>query len=83
MGRVRQPRILVADDDPTFREILSVALDLEGHYTEDCGTADAPHCGLEKKCWDLVVLDTAGRGLTRLPRYSRMLFGSPERPRSS
>lgn len=64
---MRRPRrILVADDDPTVREVLRLILDLEGH--EVLVAADGPETieRLHRSQVDIVLLDLAMPGLDGL-----------------
>jgi len=73
-------RILVADDDPTVREVLRLMLDLEGH---DVSVAADGHQALLLIAWtrpDLVVLDLAMPGLSGLEVCRRIKHGSNPPP---
>ncbi len=50
-------RVLIVDDEPTYRLILSQTLKGCGHYTEACDTGDAAIDLLKKNNYDVVLLD--------------------------
>jgi CheY-like chemotaxis protein len=57
MEEARRPRVLVIDDDPSVREVVSFLLDSFGY---DCGTAADGRNGLvrfDEGGWNLVITD--------------------------
>ncbi len=56
--RGRQPaRVLVVDDDPVVRVLLREILGSAGHAVEEAESAATAERHLEKRNWDLVLLD--------------------------
>jgi DNA-binding NtrC family response regulator len=49
--------ILIVDDEPTYRQVLSQNLKGCGHTTEVCESGDAAIDLLKKKTYDIVLLD--------------------------
>ncbi len=49
--------ILIVDDEPTYRLVLTETLKMNGHTTESCETGDAAIDLLKKNKYDLVLLD--------------------------
>jgi DNA-binding NtrC family response regulator len=49
--------ILIVDDEPTYRLVLSQNLKGCGHTTETCESGDAAIDLLKKKAYDVVLLD--------------------------
>lgn len=56
----RRPCVLVVEDEPAVRGLLTELLEAEGFRVEAAGTLDGARRALEEAPWDLVVLD---RGL--------------------
>ena len=50
-------KILIVDDDPHIREVLSVALGKAGMETSEAGDGEAALAAVERGAPDLVVLD--------------------------
>jgi len=53
----RRPRILVVDDEPQIRRLLSVALSGQGYGVETVGAGEAALDKLSSEPFDLVLLD--------------------------
>ena len=72
-------RILVVDDDPTVRELLSLQLGLAGHEVTTADDGDAGLSAVGEQVPDLVVLDVM------MPRMSgwEVLEHLRQEPRSS
>ena len=49
--------ILVVDDDPEVRELVSQTLQLAGHHVETADDGEAALAALERRAFDLVVSD--------------------------
>jgi DNA-binding response OmpR family regulator len=54
------PRILIADDDPVLRELLSLLLTTEGYSPEGAATPEAVLSAIKAEPWALILLDTLG-----------------------
>jgi excisionase family DNA binding protein len=57
-GRARSgPVVLVVDDDARVREVVRVALELEGYEVDEAGSADAGMQAIAERKPDLILLD--------------------------
>jgi two-component system response regulator RegA len=53
-----EPRILIADDDQAFCDVVSAALSMQGYITRQVATVDEVLAELAVAPWDLLLLDT-------------------------
>lgn len=58
-----EPRILMVDDNPEIREIVSVLLGGEGFTVEEAGNGKAALSKIEENSYDLILLDVMMPGL--------------------
>src|SRR5437763_4794837 len=75
-------RIIIADDDAAFRDIMADALRAEGYAPVTVDTEAALLTALQAESWDLVLLDSLGAGppepfLQRLARLPPTASATP------
>ena len=58
-----RPRILIADDDHVFCDVVSAALSMQGYMTRQATTTDEVLAELAAAPCDLLLLDTLGAPL--------------------
>jgi DNA-binding response OmpR family regulator len=78
--RAPRPRILVADDDPGFRQLLGEFLGPEGYEVEGCVDAAQALARLAARPPDLLILDRrlpGGGGLAVLDALARRPAAAP------
>lgn len=49
--------ILLADDEPSFREATADLLRREGYACDEAASADAVQAALQQECYDLLIAD--------------------------
>ncbi|PRQ05410.1 sigma-54-dependent transcriptional regulator [Enhygromyxa salina] len=74
------PRILVVDDDPDTRELLSANLRLEGYQAQPVGSAEAALEQLEGALIDAILTDVHMEGMTGVDLCERVRERYPHIP---
>lgn len=78
MEAVEQKRILIIDDDPVIREILSEILEMNGYIVDTAGDGDK---GIDKHCrqpFDLVITDIIMPGKEGIETIYELRHASPD-----
>jgi two-component system response regulator MprA len=60
------PTVLVVDDEPRLREVLRVALELDGYQVGTAATGEQALTCIERAAVDAIVLDVTMPGITGL-----------------
>ena len=72
-----RPRILVADDEPTIREVLTDFLELEGYDVVAVSDGEKALSRLERERWDALLIDLKMPGMSGLDVLRAMKGGGP------
>ncbi len=78
VGAVQAGRILVADDDPLNRDVLTRLLTLQGHRVSEAADGEEALRRLDEEPFDVLLLDILMPGLNGFEVLRRL--GDPERP---
>jgi len=62
MASATAPRILIADDDHTLRELMILLLSNDGYAPHAVSSQEAARAAIRRESWDLILLDTLGQG---------------------
>ncbi len=73
-------RILIVDDEKSMRELLTIALEPEGHQVRAVPSVAAAREAMAREAFDLVVSDIAMPGETGIDLLAEVRRGSPELP---
>ena len=76
----QSPRILIVDDEPMIRDLLSQALQIMGHSVETCSSGRKALEILEAEGFDLVMLDVGLPDITGFEAMASIKANSPQTP---
>jgi len=72
------PRILVMDDEETLRELIAVALRLDGHEVDTASDGGSGLEMLKGSCYDLIITDLKMPGLDGRGFFLKVMEERPE-----
>jgi CheY-like chemotaxis protein len=76
----KPPRILIVDDEPMIRDLLSQALEIMGHSVETCSSGRKAVESVEAGNFDLVMMDVGLPDITGFEAMASIKAKSPQTP---